>query len=198
MFSRVVRQTHMYAGLFLMPWILMYAFSTMVMNHRATFREHYGGPLVRWLKEREQPYAGQFAGDTDPRIMAEQILLDLHLEGNFAANMPKNRARLTINRTDPLAPRRITYTPADRMLLIEKQEFRAQPFLEALHRRRGYDNRYAIDTAWAVTVDAAILGILLWVASGVWMWWELKVTRRTGAICMAAGLGLFALFTFAI
>jgi hypothetical protein len=112
--------------------------------------------------------------------------------------MPKNRARITINRTDPLTPRRITYTSADNKLLIEKQEFRAQPFLEGLHRRRGYNNRYSVDTAWAVSVDVAIIGILLWVASGVWMWWELKLTRRAGAICIAGGLAVFALFTFTL
>jgi hypothetical protein len=33
--------------------------------------------------------------------MAEQILRELRLEGNFAANMTKNGARLTSNRTDP-------------------------------------------------------------------------------------------------
>jgi hypothetical protein len=52
----------MYAGLFLMPWILMYAVSTIVMNHRAAFRVHYGGSLVRWVKEDERTYSGQFAG----------------------------------------------------------------------------------------------------------------------------------------
>jgi len=37
MFSTVVRRTHMYLGLFLFPWVLMYSVSTLVMNHRAVF-----------------------------------------------------------------------------------------------------------------------------------------------------------------
>ena len=37
MFSRFVRRTHMYLGLALFPWMLMYALSTLVMNHRAMF-----------------------------------------------------------------------------------------------------------------------------------------------------------------
>ncbi len=28
-----LRRAHMYAGLFLVPWVLIYATSTMVMNH---------------------------------------------------------------------------------------------------------------------------------------------------------------------
>ncbi len=198
MFSKVVRQTHMYVGLFLMPWILMYGLSTIVMNHREHFKEVYGGNLVNWLKESEQPYAGQFSGKLDAPVMAEQILRDLKMEGNFQANLTKSGSKLTINRTDPITPRRITYTPADGKLLIEKQEFRTQPFLERFHRRRGYDNRYLLDDLWAVSVDIAIVGILVWVASGVWMWWELKVTRRLGLVCVLGGTALFALFLFTI
>ena len=37
MFSKVIRRTHMYVALFLAPWVLMYALSTMVMNHRCRY-----------------------------------------------------------------------------------------------------------------------------------------------------------------
>ena len=32
--SRLVRRVHMFTGLFLAPWMLMYALSTLVMTHR--------------------------------------------------------------------------------------------------------------------------------------------------------------------
>ena len=38
MLSRIIRQTHMYLALFFMPWMLMYALSTMLMNHGPVFR----------------------------------------------------------------------------------------------------------------------------------------------------------------
>src|SRR5262245_53684615 len=31
MFSKIIRRSHMYLALFLMPWVLMYALSTMAM-----------------------------------------------------------------------------------------------------------------------------------------------------------------------
>ena len=198
MFSKVVRQSHMYLALFLTPWILMYGLSTIVMNHRAFFKEHYGGALVRWVKEKEQTYGGQFSPNTVPRIMAEQILRDLKLEGNANVNQSKGSLKLTIMRTDPVTPRRVTYTPADGKLLVEKQEFRTQPFLESLHRRRGYGGRYMLDNVWAATVDLTIIAMVFWVASGLWLWWELKITRRLGAIFVFAGLAVFAMFAFTI
>jgi hypothetical protein len=189
----------MYLALVLMPWMLIYGISTILMNHRAFFKEHYGGSLVKWVKETEQPYGGKFSTGAGAPMMAEQILRDLHLEGNYNANLRKASApKLTIVRNDLVTPRRITYTPGDGNLLIEKQEFRTQPLFERLHRRRGYTNRYMLDTAWAVSVDAAIVGIVFWVASGLWMWWELKVTRRTGVICALAGLAAFTFFLFTI
>jgi uncharacterized iron-regulated membrane protein len=43
-------------------------------------------------------------------------------------------------------------------------------------------------------VDLTILGLFLLAVSGLWMWWELRVTRRLGAVALGAGCGLFGLF----
>jgi hypothetical protein len=45
-----------------------------------------------------------------------------------------------------------------------------------------------------VTVDAVIVAMVFWALSGLWMWWELKVTRAFGAVAFLAGVGLFALY----
>ena len=76
--------------------------------------------------------------------------------------------------------------------------FRSNAFLERFHRRRGYATGYGLDTAWAVTVDLAIVAMVFWVLSGLWMWWEMKVTRRLGTAALAAGAGLLALFLLTI
>ena len=94
----------------------------------------------------------------------------------------------------PITPRRITYTPADGRLVIESQVFRTPAFLERMHRRRGYQSGYALDDTWAFSVDLVIVAMIFWVASGLWMWWEMKVTRRLGFAFAASGVAIFALF----
>lgn len=188
MFSKIVRRTHMYLALFLMPWMLMYALSTLAMNHRLGA----GGPA--WEKEREQIYTGTFAAGATPRAMAEQILSALHLDGLHSVSGSAAAGRLLIQRHDLVTPRRITFTPAGGSLLVERQQFRMSVFLERMHRRRGFRSDFAIEDAWAVLVDVAIVGMLFWVASGLWMWWEMRATRGWGALTAAGGLGLFALF----
>ena len=71
----------MYLALFVMPWMLLYALSSLAMNHVASFKRYYGGQVVNWQKEQERNLAMQFSSDATPRFMAEQILRDLQLEG---------------------------------------------------------------------------------------------------------------------
>jgi hypothetical protein len=193
MFSRLVRRTHMYLALFLAPWMLMYAVSTLVMNHRAVFVERYGSGPVPFQKERELVYDGSFSPDVDLKMVSRQILTSLDLDGAHGVTRRKDGA-IVINRNDLITPRRIIFTPDTRMLVVERMDRRPNAFLERFHRRRGYATGYRLDTSWAVTVDAVIVGMVFWALSGLWMWWEMKVTRGFGALAFLGGVGLFALY----
>ena len=193
MFSRLVRRTHMYLALFLAPWMLMYAISTLAMNHRAVFVERYGSGPVPFQKERELVYDGSFSPDVDLKMVSRQILTSLDLDGAHGVTRRKDGA-IVINRNDLITPRRITFTPDTRALVVERMERRPNAFLERFHRRRGYATGYRLDTAWAATVDAVIVTMVFWALSGLWMWWEMKVTRGFGALAFLGGVGLFALY----
>jgi len=188
MFSRLLRQTHMYLALLLTPWVLLYALSTLAMTHRSAFHpDFYSTP---WEKVSDQVLTAQFSADATPDFMGEEILKTLDLEGNFRAVLSKDKKTLTVIRNDPVSPRQITYTPADGHLLIEKQNFAVQPFLERMHRRRGFGS-FAADNAWAASVDFVVVAMIFWVLSGLWMWWELKITRSTGLVVTLSGVALF-------
>src|SRR5213593_1723757 len=111
MFSKIIRRSHMYLALFLTPWVLMYALSTMAMNHRGFFKKFYGAGPAPFEVERVQTNARLFASDAAPAAVAEQILKDRHLEGTYTVRGPADGGRLTVLRQDPVSPRRITYTP---------------------------------------------------------------------------------------
>ena len=194
MFSKIIRRTHMYIALFLAPWVLMYAASTILMNHRAG---QHGGPPV-FAKERELVYDGTFPAGATPRAMALQILAFLDMDGAHGVPNPGRDAAIVINRFDPVSPRRITFTPADGRIVVERQAFRTPAFLERLHRRRGFQHDYPLEDTWAFSVDLVIVAIAFWVFSGLWMWWEMKLTRRLGALCLAGGAALLAVFVLAI
>jgi len=192
----------MYLALFLTPWILMYALSTMAMNHRDFFAQLRGGSGTSYAVESEGAYPGAYPGTfppgDKPREMAQGILRHLGLDGTHYVQQARETGRLTIYRESPLVTRRITYTPADRRVVVERAVFHTPSFLEELHRRRGFEHDYPLEDAWGFIVDIVIVSIVFWDLSGVWMWLQLAGTRRLGLVFAVCGLALFVLFLSAI
>lgn len=186
----------MYLALFLTPWMLIYTLSTMVMNHREHL--HDGPQAPRFTKEREFVYEGSFPEAAKPREIAAQLLSSLDMDGTHNVQRANDTGRITILRQHPVTPRRIIYTPADNKVMVERMEFESTAFLERMHRRRGFQQPYWLEDFWAFSVDLVIVAIVFWVLSGLWMWWEMKVTRKLGALCLVGGAALFALFVVMI
>ena len=113
----------MYVALFLFPWLLMYALSTAVMNHRTSFASSAPGGAPVYEKERELTYDGVFPEDAELRTISQQILLSVDLDGAHGVTRRKDGA-IVITRNDLLTPRRLTYTPATRVLTIEPRRRR--------------------------------------------------------------------------
>ena len=93
----------MYLALFLSPWVLMYALSTLAMNHRM------GRPPV-FEKEREQAWTADIPPNTPPREIGRRILADLQMDpatisagllhdvggGLFMQHYPRDYAEITL------------------------------------------------------------------------------------------------------
>jgi hypothetical protein len=192
--SRLLRRTHLYLALFLAPWLLMYAASTFVMNHRALFHNEEPPPPPQYEVERQLTYPGDLPDGATPAQIALQLLATLDLDGAHSFARSSTSEKVVVTRLHATAPRRITYTAADRRVVVEKMTFSNVRFLEQMHRRRGYQHNYLLDDLWAISVDLTIAALILLALSGIWMWWELRVTRRYGAVALSAGILLFALF----
>ena len=197
-FSLCVRRIHMYLGLFVAPWLVMYALSTIVFNHAVQvnrlYKYMYGSKFDQYIPEGQLTYTKGFPDQTNARSEALQILTDLNLNGSFGVEDANER--LVIDRRDPFVPRRIILYRATHQLVVERQESRLASVLTTLHTQVSYANKLNRIKAWAVAVDLAIATMLLLVASGFWMWWELKVTRFAGSLFMLLGLMLFGAFLF--
>jgi hypothetical protein len=191
--SQLVRRIHMFTGLFLAPWMLMYALSTLVMTHREYVSSFYPSKNPAMVTERELDYSRAFPASASREEIGRQILQDVGLDGTHYLSGGKNGKPLVVNRQHALMTRRISFDASNKKLVIEREEFRASNFLERMHRRRGY-NPYGLENAWGFAVDVAVVTMAFWSLSGIWLWWELKSTHRWGALSLTAGLGLFAMF----
>lgn len=78
----------------------------------------------------------------------------------------------------------------------EKPELSARRFLLRLHTAHGYPGETNARWYWAVVVDAMAFVMCFWGVTGLIMWWQIKATRRIGAVVLilsavaATALGL--------
>ncbi len=198
--SVVIRRSHMYLALFFTPWVAVYALSTLFFNHGIRGGAAAGGPEgapISFVKESASVYSRIFPIGTTPKVMAEQILADLKLSGTHFA-FERMDGMVIINRRDPLTPRRLTYDPDTGDLLVERQVMGFPTWLRTLHHRTGFREGETRENIWALSVDLAILAMIFWAASGIWMWLELRAARKWGLLCALAGIGLFTFFALSL
>ena len=188
-----MRRVHLFLALFLTPWVLLYALSTMAMQHR----QHLTGQEKRVAPPydvvQEMPYTPGFPAGTTSAQAAEAILKKVGLEGAHRVKGDWTKGKLVVERDRPVNSYRVTYLADPGKLTVERQQFKLIYFLEMLHRRRGFEQPFWFNDAWAVTVDLVIVAILLWALTGLYMWWETKPTRKAGVVCLVGSFAIFGL-----
>jgi hypothetical protein len=191
-FSSFVRRLHLYLGMSLLPWFLMYGLSSFVFNHPRPFNFLYGylyGP-DQWTPRLERSYDLAVTPEGDGRAFGAKILKDLGLEGAFGVYWPGPR-EFHVYRFDFWNATQVRYLLDEKRLVVLDKKFRWDHFLTGMHARGGFDQASFGDDAWAVIVDVVGVAMVLWVATGVYMWWQVRQTRAWGALALAAGVASF-------
>jgi hypothetical protein len=78
--------------------------------------------------------------------------------------------------------------------VVDRAEFRLDRFLTGMHVRGGWAWPGILEYFWSSCVDLVILSTLIWVLSGLYIWWKLKRFRFWGAISLVAGCLCFVGF----
>lgn len=191
--DRVVRWLHLYTGLFLVPWMLVYAASALFLNH---------GPMLReWLdikppKLETVEEISFIPADSFPQEWAEQaaiILNQLELDGAHRV-MPaqSNDKQLKILRICGSGNYIVTWNRTNNEVVVQQQKpFSWLRLVNFLHFKGGYGQPYPAHLIWAVLVDAVALSMAFWVASGIYIWARRPKKRLLGGVCVFGGSVLF-------
>jgi hypothetical protein len=193
-FDKINRRTHLYLGLFLMPWLLMYGVSSFIIIHQSWF----GADNER---ERELLYEKEYHRpvntEGDLKQTAQEILKDCNLEGAFWVDKSKADT-LHIDRFSFRDSISLTYSLREQKLKVERQRMKLPQVVVRMHFRGGYRQPVFWDKCWGMLVDIACIGIIIWIASGLVMWWRLPGLRGWGAIAVGGGFLCFLLLIWAI
>lgn len=186
------RRLHLYFGLVCLPWFIMYGVTSIAFNHPGWF----GQSNIEWTVVKTWPAA--FDVDLDqpfPRELGQQLL--------DAADMKPSGWGVYRWGQDPVVyvgipsfwqHQRLAYAAGSNELKYETRAKTFQEALTSLHARGGFGHDSLLNDAWAVVVDIVCLAFVLWVVSGLYLWWRFSRLRLLGGLTLLAGFLSFAGF----
>jgi len=181
----VIRRLHLYLGLFVAPWVVLFGVSSLPFNHSGLQRP------VTWTMQMDRSYDLPVGDGANLREVGGRMLADAGLSGGFYASRPGPQ-QITVTRPSFTDFRRLIYRIDQKRLTVERRSAGWPQILGAMHTRAGFELGSAGNTWWAILVDVLCVALLLWVATGVIMWWQLPASRNWGWVAIGSGSVLFA------
>jgi hypothetical protein len=195
--SYINRRVHLYLALLLLPWMVMYGVSALPFAHASFFEQLNESTSPDWSLRFERPYHQVIPEEADLRQVGAEMLHANGLEGSFGVYRGSAQT-INVYLFDFWSATRLTYFFDEGRLRAEDRRFRWDHWLTGMHARGGFQQASWLDDAWAVVVDLACLGLLVWIASGLYMWWEVRHLRAWGLLALGGGLLSFLVFLSAL
>ena len=190
--DRWMRALHLYTGLFLVPWMTVYAVSAFCLNHKEWFTEGLG-LAQNWENVQEVEFT---PGPGFPQTPAEQAVLILRhvdLDGPHTIMGTPDANQLVLIRLCATGHYRVSWFPRRSRVVVDRfQPASFYSVVNAFHFQHSY-RPYFAHWAWAFIVDATTTSTILWVISGIYLWARRPRRRLLGGLCLIAGTVLFAI-----
>lgn len=201
-FNHINRRLHLYLAMALLPWAVMYGISAIPFTRNSFFNDLYNDGIPQWTTRSEQAYSRPVPEGRSADVLrpfAKEVIDDLGIEitSAYGAYRP-NSKRIMIFTYDFWSNTRMVYDIDKQHITIQDRRFRWDQFLTGWHARGGYRQDDTLNTLWSVVVDLVSIGFVLWVASGIYMWWLLKSTRTWGFVALGSGFFIFFIFLFTL
>lgn len=195
-FSHLNRRLHLYLALSLLPWFLMYAASSYAFSHSQYFdaRDDAKG-LPMWTARFERAYDIDIPAEGDLRPLGARMMADNGIQGSFGVYR-QSPNQLNVYVYTFLHSVQLKYFIQEKKLIAEDRRFRFDHFLTGMHARGGFEQPGFLDKFWGVAIDLVCLGLLLWIATGLYMWSQLRAHRGWGWLALLGGCASFGFFLY--
>ena len=196
-FTHLNRRIHLYLGLGLLPWFLMYGVSSVPFAHNQFFeRRDAAKGLPLWtLRSTHTVDAAIPADPGQLRAFAADLLRNAGVAADTFGAYRQGPTQVNVYVYSFWTSTQLKYFAAQKRLTVEDRRFRWDHFLTGMHARGGFDQESLLVRSWSVVVDLVCLAIVIWIASGLYMWWGLPGSRRLGWMAIAGGVLSFVFFT---
>ncbi len=191
MLYRWLRDLHLYLGLFISPFILIFAASVFYLNH---------GKLIVGTEPRAETYRNLQIPDgfdrlkgTEAVARARTILPQVGVAGEIGFLRYVSKDRHLVFPVSKAGSEATVDVDLDaRSATVKRRSMGLWESIAYLHKMPGphniaiRGNWIGIQT-WRVFADVTIYLLLFISSSGVYLWWAVKAERRTGSAILAAG-----------
>ena len=192
-FYRLIRDLHLYLGLFISPFVIVFAISVFFLVHTWRPRIASETSAARVVSALPLPANFQVLSGR-PLIDALKPTLekaDVRGEVGFVRHMVKEQ-KLIILVTVPGRETTVSISIASREATIVTRETGLADALVTLHKSPGQHGpnirmNWFYMRAWRWMADATVYLILFISVSGIYLWYVLRAERSVGFILLFAG-----------
>ena len=196
-YSHLNRRLHLYLGMALLPWFFMYGISSVPFAHNQFFdRRDAAKGLALWTLRAERPLDVPVPDDTAGlRALGATLLRNAGVDATSYGAYRQSPTQVNVYAYSFWKSTQLKYFIDQKKLTVEDRRFRWDHFLTGMHARGGFEQEGFLLRSWSVVVDLVSVAMIVWVASGLYMWWELPGQRRWGWLAILAGTISFLFFT---
>ena len=191
MLYRWLRDLHLYFGLFISPFVLLFAVSVFYLNH---------GNLLPGADRPIETYRNLTIPEGFDRLKgrdavdrARALLPQIGVQGEigYLRYVPTDR-HLVFPVSKAGSEATVDVDLAGRTATVKRRHMGAWESLSYLHKMPGPHNvairgNWIGTQAWRVLADATIYLLLFISVSGIYLWWAIKAERRIGLSLLTAG-----------
>jgi hypothetical protein len=202
--SRWIRDLHLYAGLFISPFVLVFAFSVFFLVHAWLPKPNPNPGAARFVSDLPLPTnLDQLSGRE--RIDALKPALHragVHGEVGWVQRLAREN-RLVIPVTVPGRLTTVTIDVARREASVKEQTTGLADALVVLHKSPGphlvgLRMNWPWMRLWFWLADATVYLVLFITVSGLYLWYILRSERKIGTVLLAAGAVSFFALVYAL
>jgi hypothetical protein len=178
---QLLRRIHLFTGLILLVFVLMYFLSGYIIIHANWF----GGREPRTSTQSQTLAVSAPASDTD---LVAVLQRDLGLRGQPSAPEHRNDGSIRVNFVRPGTTFQASIAPGGKEVAITRKDFGFAGIANGMHRLRGYHGGWMY-SAWSALYDLASLALIVFGVTGVILWYQSTSRHLSGWLCLGASFG---------
>ena len=202
MLYRWTRDLHLYFGLFISPFLLLFAASVFFLNHAKIVPDKWLS--VETFQNVQIPDAIDRAQGKDAIARAQAILQQVGVTGEIGfTRFVRQTRHFVFPVSKPGVETNVDVDIDARTAIVSRRPTSVWEAFAYLHKMPGPHNvairgNWAGTRAWRWFADGTIYLTLFITITGIYLWWTIKAERRTGIALLSAGIVTFVALIYVV